>query len=101
MICTPSSSARSGLSSSSPWLDDPRRFRNGREVSSYAGMVSVQYQSGESDRRGRIIKRGPRLLRKRLVECTWLLLSYNPWAQQLVQKISKGQKTRKKQATIT
>ena len=40
------------------YLDDPRRFRNGREVSSYAGLVPVQYQSGQSDRRGRITKRG-------------------------------------------
>jgi len=82
------------------WIDDPKRFNNGREVSSYAGLVPVQYQSGESDRRGRITKRGSKLLRKRLVECTWLLLRYNPWAQQLVQQISRGQKTRKKQAIV-
>ena len=82
------------------WLDDPTRFRNGREVSSYAGLVPVQYQSGESDRRGRITRRGSKLLRKRLVECTWLMMRYNPWAQQLVQRISKGQRTRKKQAIV-
>jgi len=82
------------------YLDDPQRFRNGREVSSYAGLVPVQYQSGQSDRRGRITKRGSRLLRKMLVECGWLLIRYNPWAAQLVQRLSKGQKTRRKQAIV-
>jgi transposase len=27
------------------WIDNPRRFHNGREVSSYAGLVPLQYQS--------------------------------------------------------
>ena len=82
------------------WIDDPRRFHNGRQVSSYAGLVPVQYQSGQSDRRGRITKHGSRLLRKTLVECAWLMLRYNPWAIRIVQQISKGQKTRKKQAVV-
>lgn len=82
------------------YLGDAKRFNNSREVSSYAGMVPSQYQSGEQDRRGRITKRGPQLLRKRLVECSWQLLRYNPWGQQLHAKISRGQKTRKKQATV-
>ena len=42
----------------SAYIDDPKRFSNGRQVSSYAGLVPVQYQSGNSDRRGRITKRG-------------------------------------------
>lgn len=82
------------------WIDTPCRFHNGREISSYAGLVPVQYQSGQSDRRGRITKRGSKLLRKTLVECSWLLLRYNPWGQRVVQRISKGQKTRKKQAIV-
>ncbi len=82
------------------YIDDPKRFRNSREVSAYAGMVPSQYQSGEQDRRGRITKRGPHLLRKRLVECSWLLLRYNKWGADLHAKISRGQKTRKKQAAV-
>ncbi|MEO2018671.1 MAG: IS110 family transposase [Fuerstiella sp.] len=82
------------------YIDDAKRFHNGREVSSYAGMVPRQYQSGEQDRRGRISKSGPKLLRKRLVECSWLLLRYNPWGAQLHHKLSRGQKTRKKQAAV-
>lgn len=82
------------------YLDDPKRFQNGRQVSSYAGMVPVQYQSGQSDRRGRITKRGSRLLRKAVVECGWLLIRYNSWAAETVERISKGQKTRRKQAVV-
>jgi len=44
-------------------VDDAKRFKNGRQVSAYAGLVPRQYQSGETDRRGRITKRGSRLLR--------------------------------------
>ncbi len=82
------------------YIDDPKRFNHGREVSSYAGMVPVQYQSRQSDRRGRITKRGSRLLRKAVVECGWLMIRYNPWAAETVERISKGQKTRRKQAVV-
>jgi len=62
-------------------LHDARRFRSADEVSAYAGLVPRQYQSGETDRRGRITRRGPRLLRAALVECAWCSLRYNPWAR--------------------
>lgn len=62
-------------------LHDGRRFRNANEVSAYAGLVPRQYQSGETDRRGRITRRGPRLLRAALVECAWCSLRYNAWAR--------------------
>ena len=50
--------------------------------------------------RGRITRRGPRQLRKMLVEAAWVMLRYNGWAQQIVQRIAKGQRTRKRQAVI-
>jgi transposase len=82
------------------YLVDAKRFRNGREVSGYSGLVPRQYQSGEVDRRGRITRRGPSLLRKVLVESAWCALRYNAWARQVVSRISRGQRTRKKQAII-
>jgi transposase len=57
-----------------------RRFRTAAEVSAYAGLVPRQYQSGLTDRRGHISKRGPKLLRAALVECAWCSLRYNRWA---------------------
>ena len=81
-------------------IDDPHRFRNAREVSSYIGLVPKQYQSGQTDRHGRITKRGSRLLRTMLVECAWAALRYNAWAQAVYERIHGGQKTRRKKAGI-
>ena len=80
--------------------DDPERFKNGKQVSAYSGMVPRQYQSGEQDRRGRITRRGPRLLRTMLVECAWCLLRYNPWARAVYQRLTHGGKSRKRQAIV-
>ena len=82
------------------YLDEPKRFRNGRKVSSYAGLVPRQYQSGNSDRCGRITKRGSKMLRRAVVECAWLLIRYNPWAKELFDRLTGGQKTRRKQAAV-
>jgi transposase len=81
------------------YLGDPKRFDSGKQVSAYAGLVPRQYQSGESDRRGRITRRGPALLRKLLVECAWVMLRYNGWARAVYQRLSRG-KARKKQAIV-
>jgi len=82
------------------YLDDPHRFKNSRQVSSYAGLVPKRYQSGQMDRQGRIHKRGPRLLRSALVEASWLLLRCNPWAMKVYQRICGKQKTRRKKAIV-
>ena len=81
-------------------IDDPHRFENGRQVSAYFGMVPRQYQSGETDRNGRITKRGNPLARTILVECAWASLRYNPWAKEVYDRICGKQKTRKKKAAI-
>jgi transposase len=82
------------------YLDDPRRFASAKEVSAYAGLVPRQFQSGECDRRGRITRRGPALLRKLLVECAWCSLRYNRWARGVYLRLSRNGSTRKKQAIV-
>jgi transposase len=81
-------------------IDDPKRFKNGRQVSAYFGLVPKQYQSGETDRNGRISKRGPSLVRASLVECAWLAIRYNEWAKKVYARIYGKQKTRKKKAAV-
>lgn len=81
-------------------IDDPHRFETGRQVSAYFGLVPRQYQSGETDRNGRITKRGNPLARTILVECAWASLRYNPWAKGVYERICGKQKTRKKKAGI-
>lgn len=81
-------------------LDDPHRFKNGRQVSAYVGLVPDQRQSGQTNRLGKITRRGSELLRSALVEAAWAMLRYNPWAVKIYQRICGGQKTRKKTAII-
>jgi transposase len=81
-------------------LHDPTRFASGKQVSAYAGLVPRQYQSGESDRKGRITCRGPGILRKLLVECAWASLRYNAWARATYARLARGSVTRKKAAIV-
>jgi transposase len=80
-------------------IDDPKRFRSGKQVAAYGGLVPRQYQSGEDDRRGRITKRGPAVLRKLLVQCAWAMLRYNRWARAVFDRLSRG-RARRKQAVV-
>ena len=81
-------------------IDDPHRFKNARHLSSYLGMTPKQYQSGETDRSGKISKRGPRLLRAMLLECAWASTRYNQWSKQTFARIHGGSTTRRKKAGI-
>jgi transposase len=82
------------------FLPEPKRFKTTKQVSAYGGMVPRQYQSTDTDHRGRITKRGPRTLRKLLVECAWCMLRYNAWARSVYRRLTHGGKTRKKQAIV-
>lgn len=82
------------------FLPEPKLFRTTKQVSAYGGFVPRQYQSTDTDHRGRITKRGPKTLRKLLVECAWVMLRYNPWARAIYQRLTHGGKTRKKQAIV-
>jgi transposase len=46
------------------------RFASPRKLAGYTGLCPRVYQSGESDRRGPLSKRGPRYLRWALIEAT-------------------------------
>ena len=81
-------------------LDDPHRFRTAGQVSSYIGMVPKQFDSGETERSGRITRHGNRLVRSLLVEVAWCALRHNPWARETYQRISGGKKSRKKIAIV-
>ena len=81
-------------------LGDATRFASAKQVGAYAGLVPKQYQSGVTDRKGRITRRGPGLLRKLLVECAWCMLRYNPWARAQYARLTAGGTTRKKPAIV-
>ena len=47
----------------SAYIDDPHRFKNGKQVGCYFGLTPRHYQSGTMDRHGRISKNGNNLVR--------------------------------------
>jgi transposase len=51
-------------------IGDIARFPSAKKLTGYTGLCPRVYQSGESDRRGPLSKRGPRYLRWALVEAT-------------------------------
>jgi len=81
-------------------IDNPHRFKNKNQVGAYAGLVPRQYQSGNTDRHGRISKRGSRLLRTLLVECAWCSIQYNQWGKETYDRIVGSSPTRKKKAAV-
>ncbi len=82
------------------FIGDPKRFRRGKDVAAYAGLVPRVYQSGNSCRHGRITKAGNRLLRTLLINAAWQALRHNKWAQDLFARVCGGSKSRRKIAIV-
>ena len=55
-----------------------RDFANRRQVASYAGMTPSPYDSGSKNRDQGISKAGNALVRKIMVEISWLWLRWQP-----------------------
>jgi transposase len=81
-------------------LDDPHRFKSGKQVASYAGLTPRQFQSGNMDRHGRISGQGNATLRALLVQASWLGLRHNPWIREVYEHVCRGTKSRRKIAII-
>ncbi len=56
-------------------IDDPGRFRRSRDVGPHLGLTPSRYQSGETDRQGRISRCGDELARTALYEAAHSLLT--------------------------
>jgi transposase len=78
------------------FVDEPGRFANYKQVGCYVGLTPRQYQSGNSNRVGRISGQGNKVLRALLVEVSWLGLRHNEWMRRTYQRILRGSASRKK-----
>lgn len=58
-----------------------RKFRNRRQVASFAGLTPTPYQSGESHHEQGISKAGNKRIRWMLVELAWCWLRYQPQSE--------------------
>lgn len=81
-------------------IDDPKRFKNAKQVGAYAGLVPKQYESGTMSRQGKITGQGNKLLRALLVEVSWLMRRYNSHFQAVFDRVCRDSKTRRKIAVI-
>ena len=81
-------------------IDDPHRFKNGKQVAAYAGLVPRVFQSGSMDRTGRITGAGNRYLRSILIEVSWLGLRNNPRMKQVFDRVCRGCPSRRKIAIV-
>jgi transposase len=59
-------------------LGDVSRFRRGKQVASYLGLIPREYSSGGRQRLGSISKQGNRFLRMLLVEAAQCVVRYDP-----------------------
>jgi transposase len=75
-------------------LDDAARFRGARQVTSYLGLVPVEYSSGERQRRGRILRSAHPHLQSLLVQAAWRMwkssradtAALRSWAQSIARR---------------
>jgi transposase len=81
-------------------IDDPLRFRRGKQVACYAGLTPRKWESGQTSRDGHISKQGHKLLRTLLVEVAWLGLRHNPWMRATYERIKKNTGKRGKLAIV-
>lgn len=81
-------------------IDDPRRFKNAKQLGAYAGLVPRQIESGTMKRTGRITGRGNKLLRSLLVEVAWLMRRYNDALSAVFDRVCRGSRTRRKIAVV-
>lgn len=81
-------------------IDDPRRFRNRKQIGAYFGLVPRVFQSGSSLRVGRITKAGDGLARAMLVEVVHLGIRHEGWMRTTYERYLRNDPTRGKRALI-
>lgn len=69
-------------------LEDFSRFKRGRAVSSYFGLVPREGSSGEKESYGAVTKCGNSLVRKLAIEGSWTYLGASPKPKKLAKELS-------------
>lgn len=68
---------------------DIGRFPSHKKLSSYFGLVPSVYQSGNTDRKGRITKQGSNMMRMLLVQCAWSAVKRSGYFRKKYNKLKK------------
>lgn len=80
------------------FVNNAHAFKNGRQFSAWIGLTPKQHASGETNRLGRITKRGNATLRRLLIQGCHILMMHcekkdtplNLWIRQLKQRMPSG-----------
>jgi transposase len=70
-------------------LGDMSQFRNEKQLFSYTGLTPSEYSSGEHVRQGHISRQGRSVLRKILVEASWVAITKDPCLRKIYDRISR------------
>ena len=82
------------------WVDDIARFRNGRQIGSYFGLVPCQDASADTNRQGHITRDGPPVMRKLICEATWTAIKKCPTFKRFFERVMADKPERKKIAIV-
>jgi transposase len=70
-------------------IGDVTDFKNTGKLAAYFGIVPKVSNSNETNKSGRITKRGNKLARKTLVQCTLIAIKYSPYLRSFYEHIKK------------
>ena len=82
------------------WVDDIARFRNGRQIGSYFGLVPCQDASADTNRQGHITRDGPPVMRKLICEAAWTAIKKCPRFRGFFERVMGGKSERRKLALV-
>lgn len=82
------------------WVDDITRFRNGRQIGAYFGLVPCQDASADKNRLGHITRDGPPVMRKLICEAAWTAIKKCPAFKAFFDRIQGAKSERKKIALV-
>ncbi len=68
-------------------IGDIRDFKNAGKLAAYFGIVPRMKQSNDMNNSGRITKRGNKLARTTLVQCTWVAIKYSSYLHRFYESI--------------
>lgn len=69
-------------------LGDMRQFRNEKKLFSYTGLTPSEHSSGEHVHQGHISRQGRSVLRKILVEASWVAITKDPSLREVYDRLS-------------
>lgn len=65
------------------------QFASERALFSYTGLTPSEYSSGEHRRQGHISRQGKPILRKILIQCSWVAIRYDSSLREIYERIAK------------